>query len=332
MLKVIIPAAGEGRRLRPHTHIRPKVLIEVAGKPILGHILDRVLAIEPDEVCVVVGQGGDQVTEYLESSYRYRFRFIEQEDPRGLGDAIHRARACFDGEPVLVLLGDTIVEMDLAELVAGESTIGVREVADPRRFGVVKLSDGRITRLVEKPDRPPSNLAIVGVYFIRDSRKLFAALDRLIADGHRTRGEYQLTDALQLLIEQGETLRVREVQHWLDCGTADALLDTNRHLLRRDGHARPRPRVVFIDPVYVDDEATVAESVVGPNVSIGAGATVRNSVISDSIINRDARVEGALLARSIIGRDSVVCDLPRRLNLGDSSEYRVMPDEERPDR
>ena len=200
------------------------------------------------------------------------------------------------------------------------------------RFGVVELSDGRITRLVEKPDRPPSNRAIVGVYFIRDSRKLFGALHRLIENDRRTRGEYQLTDALQLLIEQGETLRVREVEHWLDCGTADALLDTNRHLLRRDGHARPRPGVVFVDPIYIDDEATVANSVIGPDVSIGAGATVRNSVISDSIINRDARVEGALLARSIIGRDSVVRDLPRRLNLGDSSEYRVMPDDERPDR
>ncbi|MFO7637884.1 MAG: sugar phosphate nucleotidyltransferase [bacterium] len=322
MLRVIIPAAGEGRRLRPFTHSRPKVLVEVAGKPIIGHILDRLSVVNPDEVCVVVGHRGDQVTERLKADDRFRFRFVEQPDPRGLGDAVYRARESFNGEPALILLGDTIVEMDLAGLVGGESAIGVREVADPRRFGIVEMDRGRVTRLVEKPERPPTNLAIVGVYFIRESDRLFEALEELIARERRTRDEYQLTDALQLMIERGETLRVAEVGEWLDCGTAEALLDTNRYLLGRNGYCRPRPGAVFVEPVHVDDSARVENSVVGPNVSVGAGAVVVNSVIADSIINRQARVENALLSRSIIGEQSVVEDAPRQLNLGDASEYR----------
>lgn len=322
MLKVIIPAAGEGRRLRPFTHSRPKVLVEVAGKPIIGHILDRLSPLNPDEVCVVVGHLGNQVTERLKADDRFRFRFIEQSDPRGLGDAVYRARESFDREPVLIMLGDTIAEMDLQELVRGESALGVREVADPRRFGIVELDRGRVTRMVEKPEKPPTNLAIVGVYFVRDSSLLFGALEELIASGRRTRGEYQLTDALQLMIERGETLRVATVEQWLDCGTAEALLDTNRYLLGRGGHCRPRPGAVFVEPVYIDDSAKVENSVIGPNVSVGAGAVVENSVVADSIINRQARVRNALLACSIVGEDSLVEDVPRQLNLGDGSEFR----------
>jgi glucose-1-phosphate thymidylyltransferase len=240
----------------------------------------------------------------------------------GLGDAVYRTREFFDDEPVLIMLGDTIVDMDPGELVGPESTIGVRAVADPRRFGVVELEGERVSRLVEKPEQPPTNLAIVGVYFIRHSARLFRALGDLIAGDRRTRGEYQLTDALQLLIERGETLRVREVAQWLDCGTAEALLESNRYLLGKVGHFVPRPTAVFVEPVFVDDSATVESSVVGPNVSVGAGAVVINSVIADSIVNRHARVEGALLAHSIVGEESVVQDAPRRLNLGDLSEFR----------
>ncbi|MFO7676355.1 MAG: sugar phosphate nucleotidyltransferase [bacterium] len=322
MLRVIIPAAGEGRRLRPHTHIRPKVLIEVAGKPIIGHIMDRLEALQPEEVCVVIGHLGDQVMSYLEANYGFRFRFIEQEDPRGLGDAVLRVSAVFGSGPALIVLGDTIVDMDLGEIVGGESTIGVREVEDPRRFGIVELAGDRVARLVEKPEQPSSRLAIVGVYYIRDSARLFGALEELVSGGRKIRGEYQLTDALQLMLEQGETLRVREVARWLDCGTAEALLDTNRYLLGQNGYYRHRPTAVFVEPVFVDDSARVENSVVGPSVSVGAGAVIAGSVIFDSIINRQARVEGALLSRSIIGEGSVVQDLPRRLNLGDLSEFR----------
>jgi glucose-1-phosphate thymidylyltransferase len=321
MFKVVIPAAGEGRRLRPHTHIRPKVLLEVAGKPILGHIMDRVVAADPQEVCIVTGYRGGMVSDYVEDAYKCRLQFVTQDEPRGLGDAVFRAREHFDGEPILVLLGDTIVDVDIAGFTSGGNVIGVREVEDPRRFGVVELDGERVRRLVEKPADPPSNLAIVGVYYFTDSTPLFDALERLIEGDRRTRGEYQLTDALQMMIESGVDIRTRRIEHWLDCGTADALLDTNRYLLVESHHAKPRAGAVLVPPLFVHDSARIENSVVGPNVSVGPEVVIRDSVVTDSIVNRAAVVEQSLLERSILGEGCVVKDRPRRLNVGVLAEF-----------
>jgi len=321
--KAVIPAAGEGRRLKPHTHTTPKILLQVAGKPIIGHIMERLLPARPDEVIVVVGAQGDQVKQYLTSEYRCPFRFVQQTDPKGLGDAVHRAKDAFAGEPILVLLGDTIVDLDMSKMVGRDNVIGVKPVPDPRRFGIVELRGRYARRLVEKPERPRSNLAIVGVYFFRDSGLLFGALDRLIARGRRTRGEFQLTDALQLLIESGTKIRTRVIEHWLDCGTRDAMLETNRYLLAQKSHFKSRRDTVIVPPVFIHDSAKVQGSVVGPNVSVGAEAEIRGSIVSDSIVNRRVVVEHALLQGSILGESSVVRDSPRRLNLGGFSELEV---------
>lgn len=321
--KAVVPAAGEGRRLKPHTHTTPKILLHVAGKPIIGHIMDRLLPAEPAEVCVVVGAQGDKIRSYLEENYSCRFSFVTQEDPRGLGDAVYRARPLFAGEPILVLLGDTIVDIDMSEMVGPGNVIGVKGVPDPRRFGIVELAGDRVSRLVEKPEKPSSNLAIVGVYFLQDSARLFAAIERLIADNRTTRGEYQLTDALQLLLEDGLVMKTRQIEHWLDCGTREAMIETNRHLLTRDGYFKPRPDTVVIPPVYIHDSAKISSSVIGPNVSIGADAEVRCCVIRDTIVNDRVLVEHALLEDSILGENSVVRDSPRRLNLGGFSELEM---------
>lgn len=322
--KVVIPAAGEGRRLKPHTVSTPKVLLQVAGKPIIGHIMDRLLPAQPDEVCVVVGAQGEQVRGYLESNYRCRFSFVTQENPRGLGDAVYRARAVFSpGDSALIVLGDTIVDLDMREMVGTTDLLAVRSVADPRRFGIVETDGDRVVRLVEKPEHPKGNLAIVGLYYLRDATRLFATIERLIAENRTTRGEYQLTDALQLLLEGGADMRTKPIEHWLDCGTRDAMIETNRHLLGRNGHFRPRPDTVVIPPVFIHDSARIINSVIGPNVSIGADADISGSVISDSIINDRVIVEHSLLAGSILGEDSVVRDSPRRLNLGGFSELEM---------
>lgn len=321
--KAVIPAAGEGRRLKPHTHLTPKILLQVAGKPIIGHIMDRLLPARPDEVIVVVGAQGDQVKQYLTSEYRCPFRFVQQTDPKGLGDAVYRAKDAFAGEPILVLLGDTIVDLDMSKMVGRDNVIGVKPVPDPRRFGIVELRGRYARRLVEKPERPRSNLAIVGVYFFRDSGLLFGALDRLIARGRKTRGEFQLTDALQLLIDSGMKIKTRVIEHWLDCGTRDAMLETNRYLLATEGYFKPRRNTVIVPPVFIHDSAKIEGSVVGPNVSIGAEAEIRGSIVSDSIINRRVVVEHALLQGSILGESSVVRDSPRKLNLGGFSELEV---------
>lgn len=321
--KAVIPAAGEGRRLKPHTHTTPKILLQVAGKPIIGHIMDRLLPARPDEVIVVVGAQGDQVKQYLLSQYRCPFRFVQQTNPKGLGDAVYRAKDSFAGEPILVLLGDTIVDLDMSKMVGRDNVIGVKEVADPRRFGIVELQGKYARRLVEKPERPKSNLAIVGVYFFRDSGLLFGALDRLIARGRKTRGEFQLTDALQLLIESGMKIKTRVIEHWLDCGTREAMLATNRYLLQKESYFKPRRDTVIVPPVFIHDSAKIQCSVVGPNVSIGAEAEIRGSIVSDSIINRRVVVEHALLQGSILGESSVVRDSPRKLNLGGFSQLEM---------
>lgn len=321
--KAVIPAAGEGRRLKPHTHTTPKILLQVAGKPIIGHIMDRLLLARPDEVIVVVGAQGDQVRHYLTSEYRCPFRFLQQTDPRGLGDAVYRAKDAFAGEPILVLLGDTIVDLDMSKMVGRDNVIGVQEVADPRRFGVVELKDGYVSRFVEKPDRPRTNLAIVGVYFFRDSGQLFGALERLIARGRTTKGEFQLTDALQLMVNNGTKIRTRAIKHWLDCGTRDAMLATNRHLLASEGYYKPRPGSVIIPPVFIHDRARIHSSIIGPNASVGADADIHGSIIWDSIVNQHVVVRHTLLEGSILGENSVVRDSPRKLNLGGFSELEM---------
>jgi len=321
--KAVIPAAGEGRRLKPHTHTTPKILLEVAGKPIIGHIMDRLLLARPDEVIVVVGAQGDQVRHYLTSEYRCPFRFVQQTDPKGLGDAVYRAKDAFAGEPILILLGDTIVDLDMSKMVGRNNVIGVQEVDDPRRFGVVELENGYVSRFVEKPDRPRSNLAIVGVYFFRDSGRLFEALERLIARGRTTKGEFQLTDALQLMVNDGTKIKTRTIKHWLDCGTREAMLATNRHLLSLEGHYKPRPGSVIIPPVFIHDRARIHSSIIGPNVSVGADADIHGSIIWDSIVNRHVVVKHTLLEGSILGENSVVRDSPRKLNLGGFSELEM---------
>jgi glucose-1-phosphate thymidylyltransferase len=321
-LVVVIPAAGAGTRLKPHTHTTPKPLLAVAGKPILAHILERVATAKPDRVVLVVGPGaqGDRIRAYAAARRDLAISCVLQEEPLGLGHAVLQAKEAVGTSPVLIVLGDTIVEAPLDRLSAEGSWIGVCQVEDPRRFGVATVRDGKITALVEKPDRPESNWAVVGLYAIRNSKGLFAALQAIAQEGSRTRGEIQLTDALQRMLQAGEELRPFEVKGWYDCGKTEALLDANRALL--DAHATPvaRAGVVIVPPVALDETADVSDAVIGPHVSIGPGATVRRSLIRHSIVNEGATVEDALLDHSVVGENAVVRGSYQRLNVGDSSE------------
>jgi dTDP-glucose pyrophosphorylase len=204
-MKAIIPVAGVGSRLRPHTYTLPKVLLNVAGKPIIGHIIDKIIAEGIKEAVVVVGYLGDMIEDYLTRHYDIHFTFVEQEERLGLGHAIWITRQYVGEDPVLIILGDTIFEVDLSEVLRREhSALGVKAVEDPRRFGVAEVQDGFITQLVEKPEHPRSNLAVVGLYYIKRPALLMECLDRNIQANLRTKGEFQLTDALQAMIERGE--------------------------------------------------------------------------------------------------------------------------------
>jgi len=322
-MKAIIPVAGVGTRLRPQTHTVPKALVPVAGKPILAHILDRLLPLGVDELVLVVGYLGEKVVEYVRGRYRFQVHVVEQQERKGLGHAIHLTRPVVaDDEPVLIVLGDTIVEADLQPVVAGgQNAIAVRRVEDPRRFGIAEVEHGRVVRLVEKPDEPTSNLALVGIYYLTQPGLLYRALERVIEEGRKVKGEYQLTDGLQIMVQEGAELTTFEVETWHDCGNPDTLLETNRVLLERSpGWAGPFEGSIIRPPVAIDPSAVVRASIIGPYVSIGAGAVIAHSIVSDRIIGEGARVDGVLLRHSLVGEEARVQGSASRLNIGDHSE------------
>lgn len=321
----VIPVAGAGTRLRPHTHTVPKALLEVAGKPILAHILDQVAETDPERVVLVIGPGvqGEQIRQWAEKRPGARFSFVVQERPLGLGHAVLQAKSEVGTAPVLIVLGDTITVAALRDLVSNGSMVGVREVEDPRRFGVANVEGGRITALVEKPEHPASRLAVVGVYYLTNAPLLFRSLEAVEREGKRTKGEIQLTDGLQRMIEEGEVLRPFSVEAWYDCGKTETLLQTNRELLDRFAQPVTRPGVVLLPPVAVDESADVLHSVIGPHASIGPGARVRRAVVQNSIINQGAVVEGILLDRSVVGENASVRGAAQRINIGESSEVEI---------
>jgi len=318
----IVPVAGAGTRLRPHTHTTPKALLLVAGKPILGHILDPLKAAGVERVILVVSPGplGDRIREYAASRSDLRIECVVQPEPLGLGHAVAQAKALAGSGPLLIVLGDTIVQAKIGEFIQDGSRIGVREVSDPRRFGVATVRGDRIVELVEKPEKPTSNLALVGLYYIANGPALFECLESLVREGRRTRGEVQLTDGLELLLERGEELRPFPVAGWYDCGKRETLLETNRALLDQLATPVSREGVLMLPPVAVDPTADVTAAIIGPHVSIGPRAKVRRAVVRDSIVNEGATVEDILLERSVVGENAVVRGAYHRLNVGDSSE------------
>ncbi len=323
-MHAIIPVAGFGTRLRPHTFSLPKVLLNVAGKPILAHILDQVIDDGVTSATIIVGYLGDTVREFMQQRYpALPVRFIEQTELLGLGHAIWMAREDIptDGAPLFIVLGDTIFDADLKSVFrTNTSALGVFHVDDPRRFGVVESEGGFATRLVEKPEHPKSNLMIAGLYYFRNPALLRECLEALVASDKRTKNEYQLTDALQMMIERGEKFATFPLEGWYDCGKPETLLSTNRALLDKKSTSRPRTRTVIHEPVFIADTADVEDAILGPHASIGAGTRVRNAIIHDSIVGDGASIEGVMLTGSIVGNNATVRDRFRQINTGDSSE------------
>jgi glucose-1-phosphate thymidylyltransferase len=324
-MRAIIPVAGIGTRLRPFTHTLPKVLVNVAGKPILGHIIDALVEQDVDEVTIVTGYKGDLVEAYLSENYSLDFDFVVQEEMLGLGHAIWTARRSLDTDsPVLIILGDTVFDVDLGLLKTSQfSSLGVKHVDDPRRFGVVVKEGEFVTRLIEKPEHPVSNNAIVGIYYIHDPRHLRTSLERIIEQNIRTKNEYQLTDALQLMVDGGEKFTTFDVDGWHDCGKPETLLETNRYLLTKRSTTATPEGCVVIPPVHIDPTATVEHCVIGPYASISKGAVVRNSIVRDSIICDQSSVSNITLDRSIIGENAIVTGKYASINIGDASNVNL---------
>jgi glucose-1-phosphate thymidylyltransferase len=314
--------AGVGSRLRPHTYTLPKVLLNVAGKPILGHILDKLLEEGITSATIIVGYMGEMVEEYVRSNYSFDVEFVQQPVREGLGHSIYLAKHILGDDPVLIILGDTIFDVDLRPVLNGDySSLGVHHVEDARRFGVVEMEGDFVSHLVEKPDVPPTNLAIVGLYFIKHPALLGECLTELVDGDHRTRGEYQLTDALQMMIDRGEKFTTFNVEGWYDCGKPETLLETNRHLLDRElGQPPVIPGVVVNPPVHISPTARITNAIIGPYATIADGAVVSDAVIADSIVGANASVRQTMLRGSIIGNDAIVRGTYNRINAGASSE------------
>ena len=273
-------------------------MLHVGDKPIIAHLLDPVVRLEPEEVIFVVGYMGERIREYVEANYSFKSTFVPQDKLLGLGYAIDVALRIVPDGDLLVLLGDTVIECDLRRFVrAGDNVLGVLPVDNPRRFGIVTVQDGRVARLEEKPENSQSNLAIIGLYYFKDVRPLKDALNRHIESGRTTRGEIQFTDALELMLESGCRFVPYEVREWFDI-----------------------PGSTISGPAYIHPSAQIVDSTIGPAVSIAERTTVLKSDIQNSIIGRNCHIENATLKDSFIGNDARIKGVSLIANMGDSSE------------
>lgn len=325
-MKAIIPVAGIGSRLRPHTHTQPKALVPVAGKPILGHIIDSITEVGITEFVFVIGYLGDKIQSYVSETYPNLSKsFVVQAQKEGIGHAIWTAKELIDdNDEILIVLGDTIFDVNLKEFVSlPYSAVGIKKVEDPRNFGVVEMGeDGYITRLVEKPNIPKSNMAMVGIYKIKEAKSLMNALNHLIETDTRTHNEFQLTDALMHMVSEGLKLKSFKVEEWYDCGKKEVLLATNAMLLSRL-QKKDNPvfeNTIIIHPVSIPASCRIQNSIIGPNVSIGENTYVDHSILKNSIIGSYSQLEDVVLRDSLVGNDASLKGLTQSLNLGDSTE------------
>ncbi|HEX7123263.1 MAG TPA: sugar phosphate nucleotidyltransferase [Gemmatimonadaceae bacterium] len=326
-MKVIIPLAGKGTRLRPHTHVTPKPMLKVAGKPVMAYImedLERLGTVE--QVIFITGHLKERVEEYAREAFKIPAVFIEQIVQDGTAGAVSLARDYVD-QPVLIIFVDTIFDADLSIIDKSDADgiIWVKEVEDYQRFGVVVTDDqGYMTRIVEKPKEPISKKANIGLYYVRNWKLLYEGIDHVLRQP-KNMGEYFLTDAFQYMIDKGARLQVVDVAGWYDAGKLETLLETNRVMLEK-GRARVPAGIdpaQIVDPVYIENGVKIANSRVGPNVSIGAGTVIERSVLRDTIIGEKSRIVGSTLSDSLIGDEATVEGMRGRVTIADHSEVRA---------
>ncbi len=327
-MKVIIPVAGVGTRLRPHTYTQPKPLIPVAGKPIISFIIDQLVDVGVTDFVFVIGHLGEKIRLYLEKRYpNLNKEFVKQENRLGLGHAIWTARKKLKGvDEIFIILGDTIYETELSKFLSLEnSCVGVKKVNAPGDFGVAELNDnGQVIRMVEKPKIPKSNLALVGLYKIKEVEILLSCLDEIISNDIRTNDEYQLTDALMMMIKKGVNFIPLTINNWYDCGKKDVLLETNSMLLKKEGFVSsdlpPYYNTIIIHPVAIGKNCKISSSIIGPHVTIGENTVINHSVVSNSIIGNFAKIEEIVLRKSVVGNDASIKGMRQSLNIGDNTE------------
>lgn len=323
-MKVIIPMAGYGTRLRPHTYSRPKPLINIAGQPMLKHLLDSLQKVNIDEYIFIVGYLGDQLEEYIRETYDFQAVFLRQDDLTGQSPAIYLARDHLQG-PTIVLFADTLFEADLDVInhTEADAVTFVKTVDDPRRFGVVEVSSqGRVTRFIEKPDSMENKNALIGLHYIKDAELMLRAIEQQVGEMRMTKGEFYIADAFQIMIDSGADFRIQNVSIWLDTGKPETVLETNRYLLEHGSDNSGDIQldgVMIIPPVNIHRDAHLKHCIIGPYTTIAADCDISYSIIRDSIVDSGAEVSKSMLDQSLIGRYARVIGRYRTLNVGDES-------------
>lgn len=331
-MKVVIPVAGIGAKLRPHTHTQPKTLVPIAGKPMLAHIVDQLIEGGLKEFIFVLGYLGDKIEAFLTQEYKDRIemRFVVQEPREGSAHAIWVSREHIqDEQEVLIVLGDTIANVNLEAIFQSpHSIVGVKKVSNPLNFGIVETGkDGYVKRLVEKPRIPKSNLALVGIYKITHTQKLLKSIKLLIENDIRTNNEFHLTDALMEMIKQDEKISTIQVDNWFDCGKKETLLEANAILLNLSDYKHTKypdfPQTIIIPPVSIGKNCKIHHSIIGPNVAIGDHTIMEHTIVKNTIIGSFSELKDVILEGSIIGNDTSLKGLNQSLNIGDNAEIHL---------
>ena len=326
-MKVIIPLAGKGTRLRPHTHTVPKPMLKVAGKPVMDYVMDDVAKLgNVEQVVYITGHLKEKVEAHARSAYKFPGVFVEQKVQDGTAGALELARPYAD-QPVLIIFVDTIFDADLSVINTSDDDgiIWTKEVEDYQRFGVVVTdANGHMTKIVEKPSTPISKRANIGLYYIKNWKLLYDGIAHTLKQP-ANKGEWYLTDAFQYMIDHGAKIRVIDVEGWYDAGKLDTLLDTNRVMLEKGRASKPASGLTNVEirePVRIEDGATVKDSIVGPNVVVGAGTTVANCTMRDTIVGNGSSLSACTLHDSMVGESVVLEGVAGSVTIGDHSEVR----------
>lgn len=325
-MKAIIPVAGAGTKLRPHTYTQPKALIPLAGKTILSIIVDQLHEAGIKEFIFIIGYLGEKIKDYVQKEYPdLTCHFVQQNERFGIGHAINLTRELVGDDEVMIILGDTIADYDVKEIIDSPfSMLGVKKVDDPRNFGVAEIDEeGNITRVVEKPSIPKSNMALVGVYKIKETGFMFSCLEKLIVTKENGHEEFSLTEALECMMLQGAKFKSFKVSNWFDCGKKETLLESNATLLKKFGgnvsETHHFENTIIIPPVSIAEGCDIKNSVIGPNVAIGEYSRLNHAIIKDSIIGSYSNLFEIVLSKSLIGSDAEIRGVNRSLNIGDNT-------------
>jgi glucose-1-phosphate thymidylyltransferase len=325
-VKVIIPLAGKGTRLRPHTHLVPKPMLKIAGKPVIDYVVDDLKKLGGvEEVIYITGHLKDKVEDYIRKNTPWKSVFIEQKRQLGTADAIGLAKPYID-QPCMVIFVDTIFDAELSVIpkCTSDGIIWAKTVEDYKRFGVIVADKaGHMTKIVEKPDTPVSKRANIGLQYIKNWKLMFEGIDHVMKQPPN-KGEYYLTDAFQYMVDKGAKLDVVDVDGWYDAGKIDTILETQQVMLTKRAMARrPKdlgPDAKIVEPVYIEDGVKIARSTVGPNVSVGKGTVIEDSTLRDTIVGDKCVFTKAQIHDSLIGDEVVVREFAGQATVGDNGE------------